>query len=61
LISFNDSIDFVQQIHWFCSTIPMDLFPPSAAFASPIRRFHYFILTFLPESAGSLARCNYDA
>jgi len=24
LISFNDSIDFVERFQWFCSTIPLE-------------------------------------
>jgi len=30
LISFNNSIDFVQQFHWFCLAIPSVLFGNSA-------------------------------
>ena len=48
LISFDDSIDFVQQIHWNCSTIPLVLFRHSAAFPSPVHRFRRFILAFSP-------------
>jgi hypothetical protein len=39
LISFNDSIDFVQQFQWICSTIPLNLSRHSAAFIAPKRRF----------------------
>ena len=50
LISLNDSIDFVQQIHWNCSTIPLVLFLQSAIFAPPICCFHRSFLAVLPES-----------
>jgi len=46
----SDSIDFVQQIHWFCSTISMDLFRQTAAFDVAIRHFHrLFLAVFICE------------
>jgi hypothetical protein len=39
LISFNDSIGFVQQFQWIRSTIPLDLSSHSVALVASIRRF----------------------
>ena len=50
LVSFNDSIDFVQQSQWFCSTIPMALFQQSAAFARCFCSFACSILAYLLDA-----------
>jgi hypothetical protein len=36
---FNDSIDFVQQIHWFCLTIPMESYTETVGFLEVKSRF----------------------
>jgi hypothetical protein len=55
LISFDDSIDFVQQFHWFRSTIPLTLFPEIAKMASAIQRFSPLILQLLPNHIEAMA------
>jgi hypothetical protein len=61
LISFNDSIDFVQQSQWSRSTIPLILFQKTAVFISFIRHFSCLKVAFKIGSAGALARCDYRA
>ena len=61
LVSFNDSIDFVQQSQWFRSTIPLILFQKTAVFISFIRHFSCIKVAFKIGSAGVLARCDYRA
>ena len=61
LVSFNDSIDFVQQSQWSRSTIPLILFQKTAVFISFIRHFSCIKVAFKIGSAGVLARCDYRA
>jgi hypothetical protein len=53
--SRNKSIDFVWQFHWFCLTIPLDLFRQSVAFASPFQLFYRLSLAVLSENCDSIA------
>ena len=50
LVLFDNSIDFVQQIHWFRSTIPLVLFRRTVAFAPPFHRFHRSFSAVLSRS-----------
>ena len=52
--SRNKSIDFVQQFHWFCSTIPLTLFDDSIGIVYRNCRFSCFHPSFSPFVSGSL-------
>jgi len=53
LISFNNSIDFVQQFHWFCLAILSVLFGNSVSF---VWQFRQFCLAIPLESLGKNAK-----
>jgi len=50
----NESIDFVQQFQWICSTISMDLFGNSIGFVSSFCRLCCPHPSFSPFVSGSL-------
>jgi len=58
LKSLNNSIDFVQQFHWFRRTIPLVLFRQTAAFAAPIRRFRPLLLAIFEGALTFLVHHN---